>query len=240
MFDDMCNQLGKYQFEQPISWSGQFIFRNQKALPKNHFETMAKAGADILYVGIETGSDRLRKEIGKNFTNEDIDYQLEQCSRYKIKVTPLMFTGYVTETLQDHHDNLNIFRRWQKYVADGTIVGVELGSGLGVLPGSPVERMIDTYGLSFLLDQQNMPLPSVWQSNINPDLSIREQVRRRLEVNEIAMKYNWPIWRHESRLNELKQWILQNRLHEERDDFYYIVENKDNTQSKKVIPVRPI
>lgn len=237
MFDDMCNKLSAYQFDSPISWSGQFIFRNQKSLPKNHFETIAKSGADILYVGIETGSDRLRKEIGKNFTNEDIDFQLEECSRNGIKIMPLMFTGYVTETLQDHHDNLKVFSRWQKYVADGTIPGIELGQGLVVLPGAPVERMIDQYGLSFLLDQQNMPLPQVWQSSINPDLSIREQVRRRLEVHETAMKYHWPVWRQHSRLNDFKKWILQNRLHEDRDDFYYIVENKDNPKSKKVIPV---
>jgi hypothetical protein len=237
MFDDMCNKLSAYQFASPISWSGQFIFRNQKSLPKNHFETIAKSGADILYVGIETGSDRLRKEIGKNFTNEDIDFQLEECSRNGIKIMPLMFTGYVTETLQDHHDNLEVFRRWQRYVADGTIPGVELGSGLLVLPGAPVERMIDQYGISFLLNQQNMPLPGVWQSSVNPDLSIREQVRRRLEVHETAMKYNWPVWRQHSRLNDLKHWILQNRLYEDRKDFYNIVDTTDGSKFKKVIPV---
>jgi hypothetical protein len=239
VFADMCDILSNYNFPTKISWSGQFIFRNQKALPKNHFETMAKAGADILYVGVETGSDRLRREIGKNFSNDDIDFQLEQCSRYKVKVIPLMFTGYVTETLQDHIENLEIFRRWQKYVADGTIPGIELGSGLAVLQGAPIERMLDQYGMSFLLDQNQMPVNTVWQSQINPDLDIREQIRRRIEVHETAIKYKWPVWRQHSRLKEFQRWILQNQLHKSPKDFYRIIDNNKNTsQPKKIIPLR--
>lgn len=235
VFADMCDKLAQYKFETPISWSGQFIFRQKKSIPRDHFATMAAAGADILFVGIETGSDRVRKDMGKNFTNEDIDFQLEQCSANGIKVIPLMFTGYITEQLEDHQDNLKIFERWQRFVADGTITGVELGSNLVVLPGAPVAKMLDSHELSFMLDRHGEPNVGVWQSSINPDLTIREQIRRKLEVHYTAMKYKWPVWRQQARLHDFKNYIMQNKLWEDGHDFYRI--SSDSNSNKVVIPI---
>jgi hypothetical protein len=63
-----------------------------------------------------------------------------------------MFTGYITETPEDHQANLDMFARWQRYVADGTIDGFELGANLLILPGAPVERMIESHGLTFMIN----------------------------------------------------------------------------------------
>jgi len=235
-FNDMCDALSRYNFDQKISWSGQFIFRERRSIPKDHFKTMAKAGANILYVGIETGSDRVRAEMGKKFSNDDIEYQLEECSQYNIKVMPLMFTGYITETIEDHYDNLKFFQRYQKYVADGTIIGVELGSNLVILPGAPVERMIETHGLEFIMNKSGNPGLDLWRAKSNPDLTIRERIRRKLEVHETAIKYNWPVWRQNSRLNELKNLIIQNNLNIDDQQYYKIEKDKD-TRIKKVIPI---
>lgn len=211
-FNDMCNKLSRYKFDQPISWSGQFIFRPKKGLHDEHFAMIKAAGGDLFFVGIETGSDRVRFEIGKKFTNEDIDYQFEQFSKNRIQVIPLMFTGYVTEKIEDHKMNLEIFPRWQRYVADGTIVGWEMGSNLIVLPGSPVERMIDEYGLEFMNNEDGEPEISLWRSAVNPDLTVYERVRRKLELHEQAIKYAYPVWRQAARLNTLKHFILKSKL----------------------------
>ena len=223
-FNDMCEKLARYKFNHPLSWSGQFIFRDRKSIPKDHFAMVKEAGADILMVGIETGSDRIRFEMGKKFTNEDIDFQLEEFSKYGIHIVPLMFTGYLTETIEDHYENLKIFKRWQRYVADGTIVGMELGSSLIILPGAPVERMIDSHGLSFIVDEQMEPDLKLWWADANPDLTIKERIRRKLEMHETAIKYAYPVWRQASRLRELKELILKNNLHtKEFQKFYKLV-----------------
>lgn len=213
-FNSMCEALASYKFDPPISWSGQFIFRERRTIPRGHFDMMKQAGANMLYVGIETGSDRVRAEMGKKFTNEDIDFQLEECSRNGLHVMPLMFTGYITETIEDHHANLEVFQRWQKYVADGTITGIELGSSLIILPGAPVERMIESHGLEFMLDHRNNPGMTLWWSQANPDLTVLERARRKLEVHRTAIKYCWPVWRQTSRLRELKEMIKVNNLHQ--------------------------
>lgn len=227
-FSDMCDKLAAYPFRDPITWQGQFIFRQRRSIPKDHFAMIKAAGGDTFYVGIETGSDRVRFDMGKKFTNEDIDFQFEECSRNGIKIMPLMFTGYLTETLEDHHANLDVFRRWQKYVADGTIVGVELGSNLVVLPGAPVHRMIDSHGIEFMMGQDDEPNKHLWWSSSNPDLTIRERIRRKIEVHETAIKYSWPVWRQESRLIDLRSLILKNDLHAPRPkQFFKLVAQKD-------------
>lgn len=238
-FSDMCEKLAAYSFQTPISWSGQFIFRDKKSVPRDHFATIAAAGGSEFYVGIETGSDRVRFAMGKKFTNEDIDFQLEECSRHGIKIMPLMFTGYITETIEDHQQNLDCFRRWQKYVADGTINGIELGSNLIILPGAPVERMIATHGIEFLLNGDNEPILNLWYSRSNPDLTIRERIRRKIEVHETAIKYAWPVWRQNSRLNDLKNLIVKNRLWEDKDHKFYDLKSIGGIQ-KKVIPIATV
>ena len=234
-FNDMCDKLARYRFDKPISWSGQFIFRPKHLIPTDHFKIMKEAGANMLYVGIETGSDRVRFEMDKKFTNDDIDFQLEECSKNKISVLPLLFTGYITETIEDHKENLRLFERWQKYVADGTIIGVELGSSLVILPGSPVERMIDSHKIECMLDHNNTPGLGLWWSLENPDLTIQERIRRKIEVHETAIKHAWPVWRQLSRLQDLKELIVANNLHTmDNKQFYRIVEGEEST--KDILP----
>jgi hypothetical protein len=237
-FNDMCEKLAAYNFDNPISWQGQFIFRSIASTPKDHYAMIKAAGGDTFYVGVETGSDRVRFEMGKKFTNDDIDFHLEELSKNKLKVMFLMFTGYVTETLEDHQDNLKIFERWKRYVADGTIMGIELGQNLIVLPGSPVERMIDQYGMRFLLNKDNDPGIGLWEADVNPDLTIYERVCRKIEVHEEAIKNYWPVWRQSNRLLNLKNFVTQNNLHTDQPrEFVRIVKEQDK---KTIIPIQNI
>ena len=224
-FSEQCEHLAKYRFDQPIKWSGQFIFRPKRSTPRDHYRMISEAGGNFFYVGLETGSDRLRFDMAKKFTNDDIDFNLEQCSQNNIRIMPLMFTGYVTETLEDHYDNLKIFQRWQRYVADGTINAVELGSSLVILPGAPVERMVESHDIRFVHDTTGEANLKLWYSMANPELTLRERIRRKLEIHETAIRHHWPVWRQESRLNDLKQLILKHNLH------------LDNPVFSKIIPI---
>jgi len=201
-FSDMCSYLANYNFTEKISWSGQFIFRDRRSVPPEHFEMIAKAGGDTFFVGIETGSDRIRKAMGKNFTNEDIEYQLEQFYKNKLKTTFLMFPGYITETIEDHNDTLIMFKKWQKYVANGTINGLELGSPLIFLENSPLAHMIDEFKIKFL-DTNSNSNKRFWILEDNPEYNFKARVERQLDYYETAIKYNWPIWRISSRLDSL-------------------------------------
>jgi radical SAM superfamily enzyme YgiQ (UPF0313 family) len=208
-FNDMCDVLAKYNtdHEAGFEWKGQFIFRPKNQLPNDHFATVAAAGGKEFYVGVETGSDKIRWEMDKKFTNEDIDYQLEEFNRHGITVFFLMLIGYVTETHEDHHETLRMFKRWQKYVATGTIKGIDLGVGLKFLSNTPLEKQIDQHEVYFLkgdLSLSETQQTDLWQAKSNPDLDVPERIRRRIETHEEAIRYNWPIWRGEQRLNGVK------------------------------------
>lgn len=222
-FDQMCNILANYEYSKDISWGGQFIFRNQKTVPPEHFEMINKAGGrNTFYVGIETGSDRIRKEMGKNFTNEDIDYQLEQFTRNKLKCTFLMFPGYVTETVDDHQDTLNMFSKWQKYVASGTINGLELGFPLIILENTPLARRIQEYQLEFL-QSDTIVTNHYWKSQLNPDFDFVQRVQRQLELYETAAHYKWPIWRFDARATELKETLLNFYKTQQKNSKYTVI-----------------
>ena len=210
-FHDMCTQLAKYNdtHKTGFKWGGQFIFRPKKQLPQDHYEIVSRAGGDTFYVGVETGSDKIRWAMDKKFTNEDIEWQLEEFSKYNLHCFWLMLTGYLTETIVDHNETLKMFPRWQKYVADGTITGIDFGPTLKFMSHTPLEKMIDSHQVYFLdvgldVEDTNNKNINLWESKLNPDLDVFERIRRRVEIDKQAIKYNWPTWRGTSRLRTLK------------------------------------
>ena len=221
-FNDMCEKLAKYNstHKAGFSWGGQFIFRPKRQLPQDHFKMIAEAGGNEFYVGVETGSDKIRWEMDKKFTNEDIDYQLEEFNKNNLHVYFLMLIGYATETIDDHNDTLKMFQRWQKYVATGTIAGIDLGVGLMFMKNTPLEKQIEQHGAYFLKNDFDL-----WQTTTNPDLDVWERVRRRIETHKEAIKYNWPIWRGTQRLEVVKQMLLK----------YEAFLNKSNQTFKPIV-----
>jgi len=210
-FHDMCNQLAEYNDKHNVGfkWGGQIIFRPPKQLPKDHYELVAKAGGDLFLVGYETGSDKVRWEMDKKFSNDDTEWQLEEFSKHGLHAMFLMVTGYLTETIQDHHETLKIFKRWQRFVADGTITQIDLGATLYFLADTPLARMIDSHQVYFLdvgadiEDKQNKN-NRLWQSKTNPTLDVAERLRRQIEIHRTAIKYNWPVSRGVNRVRTLK------------------------------------
>jgi radical SAM superfamily enzyme YgiQ (UPF0313 family) len=193
-FDEMCNGLANYTFAEPITWSGQYIIRSERTTPKNHFDMLKASGCKTLFVGIESGCDRVRAELGKKFANDDIEYYLENFSQKDIEVLFLFFTGYVSETEQDHAETLQMFKRWQRFVADGTIQGIETLNILSILPGAPLEQYAKDNNFLFLHDETGALNLRSWVNPAMPEYDFKERVRRHVGMVEEAMKYRWPLW----------------------------------------------
>ena len=193
-FNDMCDSLVKYNFKDPISWSGQYIIRSKETTPKNHFNLLKQSGCSTLFVGIESGADRVRQEMGKKFTNDDIEFYLENFYQHGIKTLFLFFTGYITETEEDHKETLTMFRRWQKYVATGTIEGIETLNLLNILAGTPLDAISKEHNFLFLVDDQDVIDRTGWINPAQPNFDFNARVLRHIEVWEEAIKYHWPLW----------------------------------------------
>lgn len=202
-FEGLCDELIAYKERNPAAdfrWRGQYIFRPKDQVKERHIEKMARAGVDYLIIGLETGSDRVRYEMDKKHTTDDAEWSLEMFKKYGISCHLLMLTGWVTETLEDHLDTMALFSRWQKFVASGTISGIELGSTLAVIDHTPVSINADQHRLVVIDDK-----PYLWYSENNPDLTIWERYRRRMETHREAIKYKWPVTRGLYRLSTIHQ-----------------------------------
>ena len=192
------NLLEKISYEkvknsniENINLSGYFIVRPRTQHPERMYELMSESGANQIIIGVESGSERIRDHMGKKFSNDDIDYHLMMCSKFGIKNTILLLTGYPTETIEDHNDTLLMLERYQKYLLDKTITRINIGNPMIIYKDTPIWEMRHELGIEFFNDEYaNI---TGWNSNSNPALSTLERFRRFAEIiaTGIKLQYNF-------------------------------------------------
>lgn len=170
-----------------IKYTGQFIIRPPGQHKEELYRLMSESGCHNIIVGVETGSDSVRFHMGKKFTNVDLDYHLEMSSKYKIKNAILMFTGYPTETLNDHEDTLTMFKRYQKYLLDETIINVTLHTPFVLLKNTPIDAMRHEVGITN--ETYNTYFFDV---TTNPDFTVKERFRRYIELSKLILDLKYP------------------------------------------------
>lgn len=175
-FKVFCKIIAEYnkKTNANLTWGSQFIIRNSGQLDQEYWENLANSGARNLAIGVETGSDRVRNHMNKNFSNEDLDYNMIQFEKYGITCIFLMIIGYPTETNEDFQDTLNLFTRY-KHLANRIILSVNAGSTLGILPNTPLYDNAILHNIELDFNENN------WINYDNLNLTIKERIRRREE-----------------------------------------------------------
>ena len=149
----------------------------------------------------------------KQFATVDIDHELEQFDRRGIVCVLLFFSCYPTETWQDFLETVNMFIRYQKYCASGTVYKLTLGTPYTHHRLTPLWNMQDEIGLT---SQTGSDI--IWLLKDNPTLTFKERVRRRLILQEVSTALRLPMSRNTAELNQL---IDSLRLHKkEIEDFF--------------------
>ena len=196
-FNDFNERMAKIRAQDPklrdFSYNGMFIVRDQRSHPESFFSNMAAAGCDSLAIGVETGSDRLRFDMNKKFTNADLDYHLEMCQKYKIRNNLLMFVGYPTETDADFEQTLIMLERYQHYLIDDTIIGMNMSGIFSILPGSPVYDQRHELGIEITGDPNSDRAQLNWHNANNPTLTVKNRILRDLEFRKKAAELRYPI-----------------------------------------------
>lgn len=185
--DKLIDLKAKTKQLEDLAFSGQFIIRPKSQHHEYLYQKMSAAGCNNIQIGIESGSNRVREHIGKKFSNQDIDYHLEMCSKYKIKNTLLMMTAYPTETLEDHNDNIQMFKRYQKYLLDDTVIGVTLAHPYVLLKNTPMDLMKHELGIH----NENYAT-HFFDISSNPTLTLKERFRRYLELKILLLDLKYP------------------------------------------------
>jgi hypothetical protein len=161
-----------------FAWSGTYICRPKSTQLDRIHELLGTAGAETLVVGVETGSDRIRFEMDKKFTNDDLINEMSAFQRNGVRSQHLFFPAWPTETLDDVQDTLTLFQRLQPFAHSGTLDAVSLGtSGFSLIDGTHIDRDKHTIGL------ETGPTPFLWRCRTNPALDFWESIRRRLAMS---------------------------------------------------------
>jgi hypothetical protein len=128
----------------------------------------------------------------------DLDYNMEQYSRHKIQVYFLIIVGFPTETRQDFQETLDMLARYQRYVADGTIIGVNLGTTLTIEQGTELYDKPDR--LRVVGIDGKRPQGPDWRCLDNPELTYKERIMRRLEAQEYATNLGYTFWKGDDQI----------------------------------------
>jgi radical SAM superfamily enzyme YgiQ (UPF0313 family) len=168
------------QTNEKITWSGQYIVRPANIENDAYWALMSQAGAYQLYLGIETGSDKLRIEMQKKFTNKDLDYLISRLVKYNIICEFLLFVGYPTETIDDFNATLNMIKQY-KHLAGTTVRNISISDTLSILPGTPLYNNATELNIELDVNENN------WFCYDNPELTITERIRRTDEIRKLAI-----------------------------------------------------
>lgn len=193
-FMELLETVNKHQDDHPgfrsLTFSGQFIIRPKHSHTERMYQLMADTGCNHLAVGVESGSESVRTHMGKKFSNEDIDYHLAMCERYKITNFMLTLVGYPTETRKDFQDTMDMFTRYQRYVINHTILGISLKYTMTILPNTPVESMQADLGIEWI-HGDNYALE--WRPSTNPELTVQERYQRWIRLIEHAVSLGYSL-----------------------------------------------
>jgi len=189
-----------------FTFSGYWIVRSETQFKEHNFELMSRAGGEMFETGVETGSERLRNIMNKGFSNADLEFNIQQLSKYKMKFFLLLLVGFPNETPADFEETKNLLRQWQKYVALGTIIGCNLGTGLTVEQGTP---MFDNPAKFNIVPIKGDTTKGInWICTTTPELDYAERVRRRIELHQLAKELGYTIWKGDDHLSIIKDRYL--------------------------------
>jgi hypothetical protein len=181
-----------------FTYSSHAIVHSKKAFKPADFKVMSQAGAETMVIGVETGSDRVRAHMKKGFTTQDLDYNMEQYSKNKMQVYLLIIIGFPTETDRDFQDTLDMLTRYQRYVANGTIIGVNLGTTLTIEEGTAMYDLPEN--LRIIGVNGDRPRGAEWLCEDNPTLTYKKRIMRRITAQEHAVNLGYTFWKGDDQM----------------------------------------
>jgi len=205
-FRAFCKSLIEFYQENNLplryfNWGGQFIVRDCRSMTAADYKLAADAGMNGVAMGVESLSESVRDHMKKGFSNEDLDFTMQQIHANNMNCYFLMIVGYPTETMRDFDDTVQKFTEYQKYALDGTIYGVNLGSTASIDEGTPLWNDVD----SLNMDPERQNQGYNWLSLNNPSLTFKERIRRRIVLQETLMDLGYKIWNGDSQLIKLQE-----------------------------------
>lgn len=203
-FRKFLQELNDYNVQntQKITWSGQYIVRSKKVDNSEHWKLMKGSGCKEIWLGVESGSEKVRREMNKSFTDSDLDNTIEMASSHGIRMTLMLLVGYPTETIEDFEQTLNLLRKY-KHLSDTSIEEISISNTVGILPGSPLYDKADQNKI--ILDPKH---ENNWINLNYPELDLRERIRRAEVAKQLASDLGYNMAKHQP--HKLLEYLKNN------------------------------
>lgn len=161
--------------EQKISWNGYFIVRSERSHPEALWQKIKDTNGNLM-LGVESVVEHIRIGLGKNFTNDSLDYHLDMIKKYKINSLLMLIVAYPTETLEDMEYTKKWFTERADYACDYINV---LLSEAQILPNTELARQQENYSI------QSGDTPQEWNKT---GLTNEQRVKYNREVSDLLQK----------------------------------------------------
>jgi radical SAM superfamily enzyme YgiQ (UPF0313 family) len=195
--------------DKKITWASQFIVRSEREVNEEYWQLISRSGGH-LSIGVESGSDSVRSHMNKRFSNQDLDYTMSMLDKYNITCIFLMIVGYPTETDADFQQTLDMFTKYQP-LANRVIRDVNVGSTLGILPGTPLYKNAKLHNIEIDKFENN------WLALDNQDLTLEKRLQRRVILKDHLEKLGYQLHQdtseHMVKMFDENKALFQSRLH---------------------------
>jgi len=173
-FKKLNNKLLELMPPKTIAYGGYAIFRSASTMPERDFKLAAEAGCKKWAIGVESGSERIRYNMRKNFSNTDLDWSANMLFKYNIEQKWLMIVGYPSETDDDFAETLYLLERYADLAKDNPgMLTVSVTKPFMALENSPIYKLFNIHQPS--TDQWRQHF---WTCNENPSNTFEVRVNR--------------------------------------------------------------
>lgn len=162
-----------------FTWGGQFIVRESNQFDEEDWRDLAASSFSLAEVGLETGSEILRHQMNKKFSNDAVNFMLQMMDKYGVKCVFLMMVGHPHETEDDFKKTVDMLKHYASY-SNKVISSLQLGYAVAVQPGTPL------YDNSKELRIMTTKNPVIWMNQNNPTLTYSERLKRRQYLSNVA------------------------------------------------------
>lgn len=176
-----------------INYGGYAIFRSRSQMPESDFALAAQAGCRHWVVGVESGSEKVRYDLKKKFSNDDLDHGVTNLHKNNIVQSWLLMVGYPTETERDYLETENLIRRYA-HLNRGGLIKIGITPTFQLLHNSPLIQdpvLRNSLGLSYSSVHHHSRY--FWTADVNPENTFETRYQRWLRLVRLAESLNY-VW----------------------------------------------
>lgn len=189
-FNQKIIEYKKIDNDFKFEYNAMFVPKDERIHDEEYYKLMSEAGCTSLDIGIESGSERLRKQMHKGYSDKQLDWHFEMCQKYAIKNNISLFVGFPTETDEDFNENLKMLDRYKKYTHDNTFNEIQHCGKFVLYTKTYIYNNLEEYDVKIIDDSKD---PIEWVCTSNMSNTESKRIEREMTLINYAKHLGYKI-----------------------------------------------